>query len=222
MTTTSITPAEFRASEGLDDWRVLLRSAHAVFQTGSFARGVDFVERIGRLADAANHHPDVDLRYPSVTVRLTTHDIGGLSSNDVKLAREISVAARELGVSADPSAVQESEIAIDVLDSMAVIPFWEAALGYTVVTGADGDVELRDPQGRGLTVWFQQMEAPRPQRNRIHVDVTVAADVAQARVSDVVDAGGILLTTEFAPSFWVLADPEGNEVCVCTSQSRDT
>ena len=77
--------------------------ACAYFATGSFRAGVALVDAIGALADAANHHPDVDLRYPSVVVWLSTHDVGGLSSRDVELARQISAAARELGVTADPA-----------------------------------------------------------------------------------------------------------------------
>ena len=96
---TPIRPEEFTAAEGVADWSVLDGDqVVAVFRTGSFARGVDLVVRIGALADAANHHPDVDLRYPSVTVRLSTHEIGGLSERDVSLAREISEAAAELGI----------------------------------------------------------------------------------------------------------------------------
>jgi 4a-hydroxytetrahydrobiopterin dehydratase len=73
-----------------------------VFRTGSFNKGVDFVVRIGALADAVDHHPDVDLRYPMVTVRLSTHEVDGLSERDIALAREISAAATELGLEADP------------------------------------------------------------------------------------------------------------------------
>ena len=53
-------------------------------------------------ADSANHHPDVDLRYPSVTVRLTTHEIHGLSDRDASLAREISSLAREMDIRTEP------------------------------------------------------------------------------------------------------------------------
>lgn len=99
----AITDEEFRTADGVGDWQVLESGeVGTVFRTGSFAKGVDLVVRIGALADAANHHPDVDLRYPSVTVRLSTHEIGGLSERDVALAREISVAAAELGIEAEP------------------------------------------------------------------------------------------------------------------------
>jgi 4a-hydroxytetrahydrobiopterin dehydratase len=100
--TERISPQEFLEADGVDDWRVVSGVACAYFRTGSFRAGVALVDAIGVLADAANHHPDVDLRYPSVVVWLSTHDVGGLSSRDVELARQISAAARDLGVTADP------------------------------------------------------------------------------------------------------------------------
>jgi 4a-hydroxytetrahydrobiopterin dehydratase len=104
--TTRISGSDFTSSEGVGDWRVLDSGEVGTrFKTGSFAKGVDLISRIGALADAANHHPDVDLRYPSVTVRMITHDVGGLSERDVALAREISRVAAELGIEADPEGV---------------------------------------------------------------------------------------------------------------------
>lgn len=101
--TERISPQEFLAADGIGDWRVVSGMAAAYFGTGSFNTGVALVDAIGALADAANHHPDVDLRYPSVVVRLVTHDVGGLSERDLALARQISAAARDLGVTADPA-----------------------------------------------------------------------------------------------------------------------
>ena len=98
-----ISPQQFRASNGVEDWRLIANGAQACFATGSFARGAQLVDAIGRLADAANHHPDVDLRYSSVTVALSTHEIGDISDRDVVLAQQISAAARDLGIAADPS-----------------------------------------------------------------------------------------------------------------------
>ncbi len=99
-----ITAEQFTAADGVDDWQVLgSGQVGTVFHTGSFDKGVDLVVRIGALADAANHHPDVDLRYPTVTVRLSTHEVDGLSERDVALAAEISAAAAEVGVEAEPA-----------------------------------------------------------------------------------------------------------------------
>ncbi len=175
------------------------------------------MDAIGRLAAAANHHPDVDLRSDGVTVRLRTHDIDGLSERDVALARQISAAARELGVPADPTAVQTVQVTIDALVGPEVRPFWRALLGYREM----GPEDLVDPHRRWPSFWFQQMDAPRPQRNRIHVDVSVPHDLAEARIAAVIAAGGHLVTDRYAPAWWVLADAEGNEACVATWMGRD-
>ncbi|HEV7958919.1 MAG TPA: 4a-hydroxytetrahydrobiopterin dehydratase, partial [Acidimicrobiales bacterium] len=86
----AITPREFHEAVGVDDWRVLGNGASAYFGTGSFDKGVAFVNEIAELADAANHHPDVELRYSSVRVRLSTHEVNALTERDVMLARQIS------------------------------------------------------------------------------------------------------------------------------------
>jgi 4a-hydroxytetrahydrobiopterin dehydratase len=215
--TDGITPQRFHEAAGVDDWRVLAHGACAHFHTGSFAAGLALVDAIGRLADAANHHPDVDLRYPGVTVRLISHDVLGLSERDVELARQISAAARELGVSADPAAVQDIDFTIDALARPDVMPFWRAVLGYRQV----GEEDLLDPHSRWPTIWFQQMDATRPQRNRIHVDVWVPHDQAEARVAEAIAAGGHLVSDEHAPAWWTLADAEGNEADVATWMGRD-
>jgi 4a-hydroxytetrahydrobiopterin dehydratase len=207
---TRISPKQFHASDGVKDWRVLFDGAKTFFVTGSFAKGVELVAAIGRLADAANHHPDVDLRYPGVTVTLFTHEVSDISERDAALAKQISAAARELGISADPSRVQTLQISIDALDIPAILPFWGAVLGYTPF----GDEDVVDPLARGPWVTFQQMDAPREQRNRIHIDLSVPRDQAEARIAAALAAGGRLVTDKFAPHWWTLADPEGNEVDV--------
>lgn len=212
-----LTARQVSGSEGLGDWRVLLKALQASFRTGSFATGVELAARIGAAADEANHHPDLTVTYPRVHVLLTTHQTGGLTTRDVDLARTISAIAAELDIPAEPAAVSQLEVAVDALDIPAVKPFWEVVLGYE---GA-GDDECVDPYGRGPAVWFQQMDAPRPQRNRIHIDVTVPHDVAEERLGAALAAGGTLVSDDAAPAFWVLADPEGNEACICTWQGRD-
>ncbi|GIE80842.1 hypothetical protein Aph02nite_67920 [Actinoplanes philippinensis] len=118
--------------------------------------------------------------------------------------------------------VQEWEVAIDALDIPSVRPFWKAVLGYTDEPGKHGPEDrLVDPLRQGPTVWFQRMTEPRPQRNRIHFDISVPHDEAAGRMAAALAAGGHLVSDEWAPSFWVLADREGNEVCVTTWQGRD-
>ena len=105
--TTVLTPEQFEASDGVADWRVIGGMACARFSTRSFSRGVELINHIGPIADAANHHPDVDLRYPHVTVRLVTHDAGTvLTDLDLDLARRISAVAEALGVRADTAGLE--------------------------------------------------------------------------------------------------------------------
>jgi 4a-hydroxytetrahydrobiopterin dehydratase len=215
--TDTLTSTQVSESEGLEDWRVLLRSLQSSFKTGSMAKGLEFASRVGAAADEANHHPDLTVTYPRVHVLLTTHDADGLTQRDVDLARRISAIANELDVAAEPVLATQLEIAIDALDISRVKPFWEAVLGYKPHL----DDDSVDPYGRGPAFWFQQMDAPRPQRNRIHIDVTVPHDVAAQRIAAALAAGGTLISDGAAPAFWVLADPEGNEACICTWQGRD-
>ncbi|GAA1406567.1 VOC family protein [Catellatospora coxensis] len=207
--TERISAAQFHAADGVDDWRVLYHLVSAHFRTGSLADGVALVDEIGRLAGPAEPQLRVDLRPAGVTVSLTVRDVA--------LARRISAAAKELGLPADPTAVQLVNVTIDALVGADVLPFWRAVLGY----GQIGDDYLSDPRGRGPGVGFQCMEAPRPERNRVHLDVAVPHEQAQARVAAALAAGGRLVTAEHAPKWWVLADPEGNEVCVATWVGRE-
>jgi 4a-hydroxytetrahydrobiopterin dehydratase len=207
----TITPRRFHEV----DWRVVRNDACGHFRTGSFAAGVALVDEIGRLADAADHHPDVDLRSDGVTVRLRTDD-GTLGEREIALAKQISAAAGELGIPVDPSSLQIVQIAIDALHIPDVLPFWRAVLGYREVD----DEDVIDPLFQGPPVWFQQMDAPRPQRNRIHIDVYVPHDQAEVRVAAALAAGGHLVSDEHAPEWWTLADAEGNEVDVAPWPDR--
>jgi 4a-hydroxytetrahydrobiopterin dehydratase len=209
-------PAEVAAAEGLGDWRYLLCRLHARFETDDFSRGAELVRRIAEVADALDHHPDVDLRLGSVLVRTTSHDVGDVTARDLELARRVSALAVEVGATPRPELVSSLELAIDTVDADAIRPFWAAVLGYR-----ERDGDLYDPAGVGPYVWFQEMDPPRTDRNRIHLDLTVPHDVAEQRVADAVAAGGRLISDARARAFWVLADAEGNEVCVCTWQDRD-
>jgi 4a-hydroxytetrahydrobiopterin dehydratase len=217
--TEQISAQRFHEAAGVEDWRMLLffDGACAHFNTASFATGVALVDAIGRLAGAAHHYPHVDLRPDGVTVRLRSHEDGGLTERHVELARQISAAARELHVPADPSAVQEINLTIDRLVGPEVRPFWRAVLGYR----EKGDEDLVDPHYHGPSIWFQQMKAPRTERNRIHVDISVPHDQAGARVAAALAAGGRLVSDRNAPMWWTLADAEGNEVDVATWMGRD-
>ncbi|MDQ0375877.1 4a-hydroxytetrahydrobiopterin dehydratase [Cellulomonas humilata] len=214
--TTLLRHSDVTAAVDVRHWRVLLQSLRATFSAPDFATAAAFVARIAEAADEANHHPDVVLRWGQVTVTTTSHDAGGLTQRDVDLAATVSALADELGLEGDVPRSEILEIAIDALDIPAVVPFWSAVMGYDV----SGDDEVTDPAGIGPTIWFQQMDAPRPQRNRIHFDITVPHDQAEARIAAAISAGGHLVSDDRAPAFTILADAEGNEVCVCTWEAR--
>ena len=63
------------------------------FDCGTFPRALEFVNALGERAEAANHHPDIDIRWKDVTLRLSTHDAGGLTQKDLDLASEINTLA---------------------------------------------------------------------------------------------------------------------------------
>ncbi len=209
---------EIAGLDGLQDWRVMLGVLRARFATPDMSAGAAFVTDVVDAANAADHHPDLTLTYPAVDVDVTTHDAGGLTTKDVEMARTISRIAAEHGLTPEPGGRQVWEYAVDGIDLAAIRPFWAAVTGLR--PDLQGDLPARGPGE--IAVWFQQMGEPRhDQRNRIHLDVTVPVEDAEGRVAAALAAGGTLVSDAAAPSFWVLADQEGNEVCVCTAAARD-
>jgi 4a-hydroxytetrahydrobiopterin dehydratase len=213
--TESISEADFSAASGVEDWRALYWGAKAYFRTGDFAIGARFVAEIARHAAELQHDPLVDLRDDNVAVQVVTPGVG-ISELDLELARRVSQSAAELGITADPAAVQQLELAIDAADPGAIVDFWRAALGYVQV----GEAILVEPNLIGPSLGIHQKEHVVP-RNRIHVDVSVPHDQAQARVDAVIAAGGRLLGDRHAPSYWSLIDSEGNVVDIATWQGRE-
>ena len=77
------------ALEGLTDWQ---RDGDAIVRTAklpSFPAAIEAVRAVAEIAEARNHHPDIDIRWRTVTFRCSTHSEGGITGKDVELAREI-------------------------------------------------------------------------------------------------------------------------------------
>ena len=216
---TPLTYTQVQGEEGLGDWRMMFQTLETRFATGDFATGLELVSRIGAAADELGHHPELDLRHPTLHVRLISHDVFGVTSRDLDLARRISALAAELGVSADPGAVQILELALDTADRDEVKPFWRAVLGYDDHPLHDG--EVRDLTGVGPALWFQETEPHDEPRQRFHLDIRVPAEVAGPRIAAALAAGGVLVSQERAPAFIVLADAQGNKACITTGEGRD-
>jgi len=208
-------------------WRYLLGALGTTVAVGSLQQALDVagaaVSACGADADA---HLSAVPRRDRVELSLQTASVANVTRRDVELAHAVTEAMRAGGLDTLPRGswrpVQSLELAIDAMDIPAVRPFWRAVLAYTDEPGYDGPTDaIVDPLGVMPAVWFQQMDRPRPQRNRIHFDITVPHDEAEDRVVAALAAGGTLVSDARARAFWVLADPEGNEVCVCTWQDRD-
>ncbi len=81
---------EYDGGDGDGDGQDGGASLSATFDTGNFRTGLVLVNSIGELAEASDHHPDLELRYATVGVRLTSHDVGGVTGRDIAMARSIT------------------------------------------------------------------------------------------------------------------------------------
>jgi len=207
---TPLPPTELRAAlADLPDWRLQLHALTTAFVAESPGAALALVTAIGAAAEDADHHPDVDWRYRHVFVRSATHAAGHrVTARDTALAARVSALATELGLRAEPALAREYEIGVDAADHAALLGTWAAALGY--VAGRGGD-DVVDPFRRGPSVWFQATRTPAA--SRLHLDVHVAPEVQGETLAGVDAAGG--RTVGAAPSFVVVADADGNRLCVC-------
>ncbi|MEU4314891.1 4a-hydroxytetrahydrobiopterin dehydratase [Nocardia sp. NPDC024068] len=90
MTTPLLSDTEIsEALESLPGWTRAGDVISRTVEAESFPAGIELVRRVAEVAEAANHHPDIDIRWRKVTFALSTHSEGGLTAQDVSLAREI-------------------------------------------------------------------------------------------------------------------------------------
>jgi 4a-hydroxytetrahydrobiopterin dehydratase len=200
---------EFLAADGLDDWVVLHGGATAVFRTGSLVEAARLAVAIAELPGFEGASTLLTLREAQLTVRLT-RDLWQLGPERIELARLVSAVARQHGAMADRSAVQEVQVAVSAKPDAVDVDFWRAVLGY-LPWAPDNGV---DPLGHGSTVWMQELDAAKPLRHAMHIDVSVAREHAQGRLAAAVAAGGRVVDDSNAPGSWILADRAGNKVCI--------
>jgi 4a-hydroxytetrahydrobiopterin dehydratase len=213
---------EFHEATGTEAWRVIGDGACSFFRTGSFTQSAQLVEAIAGIAGVDDHPPSIDVRADGVTVRLltTADDWYGMTQRDVELARRITAAARDIGLSGDPSDVQSVLVIPGSIDAKSVMPFWQAALGY-VRRPDSPDEDLVDPRDRGPAFWFEDMHELRGDGGgAIHVAVWVPPEQGEARMRAALEAGGRVVR-DVSPSWWTLADAAGNEIDVSTALGRD-
>jgi 4a-hydroxytetrahydrobiopterin dehydratase len=214
-----ISPQQFREADGTRGWAVLSNGATTFIRTDSFADSVRLVRSISELDGIEDHPPKIDIRSDGVTVRLLTTEARwwGMSRRDIEFARRISGAAADLGLSADATAVQSVDpIIIGAADIKRIMPFWQAILAYEQRADSP-DEDLVDPQDRGPGIWFEKIEGAQQGRNRMHIAVWIPYEQAEARIAAAIAAGGKMIYDEQAPAWWTLADPEGNEADIATT-----
>jgi 4a-hydroxytetrahydrobiopterin dehydratase len=216
LTTVGGLSAEDIGAAGLDDWRKLAQALHGRWATDDLFAAAAF---LAECHDSADHVLEVRLCSSWIELRLATYDGKWLVTDaDVAAAHRISRTARRRGLRPEPSAVLQVEIGLDSAHIPLEGPFWSALLNGD--TGTFDQGEIVDADSRFPNMWFQSTDAHPTPRQRFHLDVWVAPETAEQRISAAVAAGGQVVADNESPSYTVLADPEGNRVCVCTYLGR--
>ena len=221
--TDSITAKQFKEAGGTEEWPVVGDGACTFYATSSLAESARLVTAIAQLAGVEEHRPDIDVRPDGVTVRLLTKsaDYYGMGQRDVELARAISAAAHDLGLTGDPSQVQSFLVVPGAANIAEIMPFWQAVLGYDRRPDSP-DEDLVDPHLRHPGFWFESMKETRPDGGgAIHVAVWVNIEEARKRLDAALAAGGRIVRDNYAPAWWTLADAAGNEADISTIETRD-
>jgi len=208
-----------RASAAVTDlgWRFLLGHLRTSVPVGSLAEAGAVAAQVLSIPGVEGHLR-LDLRHDRVILTVLAPGAAMVTDAEIDLVVRLS----DLGLKFEPESTQMLEMAIDAIEIPAIRPFWRAVLDYAdEIAPAGPNDAIVDPRGQGPSIWFQQMDGPRPQRNRVHFDLAVPHDQVESRLAAALVAGGALVSDGEAPAFWVLADPEGNEICLTTWQGRD-
>ena len=197
----------FLAADGIDDWVVLHGGATAAFRVGSMADAARLAQAIVEVPEVADVGAVLTIAGSRLTVRIT-RDMWQLEAHHADLARAISAVARSAHATPEPETVQEVQLAIAATPDEIDLGFWRAVLGYAPMAPDNGV----DPLGHGSAVWMQQLDAAKPLRHAMHVDVSVAKEQAPARLAAALEAGGRIVAE--SPEHWTLSDRAGNRVCI--------
>lgn len=229
-----LTGEQIAAAANLPDWRKLGQGLHARYLVSDFGAAARFVTAVGEAGDALGHHPRVTMGDGYVDLTLlsadavyrddegTEHVVEWVTQKDVDLARRVTEIASEHALDADPAAITTIEIALDTAHASTIAPVWAALLTGSAEARGRGTIgdDVRDATGRVPNLWFQDTDEHETPRQRFHLDVWVAPEVAEQRIAAAVAAGGIVVDDRQAPSYTVVADQDGNKACVCTTLGR--
>ncbi|MEV4415148.1 VOC family protein [Catellatospora sp. NPDC049609] len=221
------------AEANLTDWRKLAQGLHARYLVDDFSTGARFVAAVGEAGDALGHHPRVSIGNGYVDLKLITDDavyrdddgteyvIEWVTQQDVDLARRITEIAADHKAAADPASVSMIELGLDTARSATIAPVWAALLTGNPEAQGHGSPsdEIRDATGRVPNLWFGDAAEHETPRQRFHIEVYVAPEVAEQRIAAAVAAGGTVVDDSNAPSLTVIADQDGNKGIVCVDVS---
>jgi 4a-hydroxytetrahydrobiopterin dehydratase len=202
-----LSPATFHERPGVADWSVTSWGPQACFRAESLSAAGSLVPAVIDAAARFGIEPDIDLRPEGVVVRIPYRGRERIAGGAAEFAAEVSRAAEELDLVAAPEAVQTVDLMV-VQSAVDVRPFWCAALGYEV----SGETDAVDPLRRSPALSFQEID--KAGRGRTHIDVSVPADRAEARVAAMLAAGGRLVDDSRAPMWWTVASPDNHGIDV--------
>ena len=200
---------KFLAAEGVGDWVVLHGGATAVFRVPSLGEAAQLGEAVTQVPGLEGSGALLTIAGGTLSVRLT-RGVFRLEEPHIDLARAVSATARTHGAVADRTGAHEVQVAIAAQPDAVDVGFWRAVLGYAELD----DDNAVDPLGHGSTVWMQELDPAKPLRHAMHVDVSVAREHVEARVTAALAAGGRIVDDADAPAGWIRADRAGNRVCV--------
>ena len=151
----------------------------------------------------------------------TEHVVEWVTQQDVDLARRITEIAADHKVDADPASVSDIELGLDTARSATIAPVWAALLTGSAEAQGHGSPsdEIRDATGRVPNLWFGDADEHEAPRQRFHLEVYVAPEVAEQRIAAALAAGGTVVDDSNAPSLTVIADQDGNKGIVCVDVS---
>jgi 4a-hydroxytetrahydrobiopterin dehydratase len=221
------------AEANLTDWRKLAQGLHARYLVGDFGAAARFVAAVGEAGDALGHHPRVSIGNGYVDLKLITDDaiyrddegaehlVEWVTQQDVDLARRITQIAADQKLDADPASVTQIELGLDTAHSATIAPVWAALLtGNPEAQGRRSlSDEIRDATARVPNLWFGDADGHETPRQRFHVEIYVAPEVAEQRIAAAVAAGGTVVDDSNAPGLTVIADQDGNQGVVCVDVS---
>ncbi|MEU0091047.1 4a-hydroxytetrahydrobiopterin dehydratase [Kribbella sp. NPDC006257] len=220
MATQVLTGQQIAAAE-LDGWTLLLSfgagGLETRIHTESFSQGLRLVESIGQAAETLGHHAELDLRPFQVDVRLTSPDVRGVTETDMRLARQIADIVAAVGAELECGSLTRIELGLDTPAYDKIAPFWAAVLDSQDVIGTEDWGDVGDPRTGLPMIWFRTADARSTQRVW-HPHLWVDPAQVRPRIDAALAAGGTLVSDQGAPSTWVLSDPDGNQLYLCTWQ----